>query len=198
MRIRALLTAAVVVPALALTGCTTGPERSSGDSSAPPPAPTSSATRPSLPPRPLAVPLDEVDPCAVLTADQRTALSLDSPPNPYVETSFNGAKACSIRSTTSGNVTRLALVLVSGADVWISENAQVEYVIGAIEGFAAITVRTPGIDDVCNVEVDVAEGQFLDVMFRDGGNSSGAQQDHLCLGAQRVAEAAMASLTQKR
>jgi hypothetical protein len=48
------------------------------------------------------------------------------------------------------------------------------------------------------VEIDVADGQFLDVMFRDGGNSTAVQQDHLCLGAQRVAEAAMASLLQKR
>jgi len=89
-------------------------------------------------------------------------------------------------------------VLVSGADVWLSENAQVEYSVSSIEGFTAITVRTPDVPDVCNVEIDVADGQFLDVMFRDGGNSTAAQQDHLCLGALRVAEAAMASLLQKR
>jgi hypothetical protein len=47
---------------------------------------------------------------------------------------------------------------------------------------------------VCNVEVDVAEGQFLDVMFRDGGNATAAQQDHLCLGAQRVAEVVVINL----
>jgi hypothetical protein len=193
MRIRALL-----VLAVALAGCTAGPERSSGDSTAPPPAPTTSVVKPSLPPRPLAIPLDGLDPCAVLTPDQRTALSLDNPPSAYVENSFGGAKACTMRSTTSGNVARLALVLVSGADVWLSENAQVDYTVAKIEGYPAITVRTPEMDDVCNVEVDVAEGQFLDVMFRDGGNSSAVQQDHLCLGAQRVAEAAMASLLQKR
>ncbi|KOV80315.1 DUF3558 domain-containing protein [Nocardia sp. NRRL S-836] len=194
MRIRALLVLAVT-----LAGCTAGPERSSGGSSAPPPpSTTASATRPSLPPRPLAIPLDELDPCAVLTPDQRVALSLDNPPSAYLESSFGGAKACTMRSTTSGNVARLALVLVSGADVWLSENAQVEYTVSTIEGYPAVTVRTPEMDDVCNVELDVAEGQFLDVMFRDGGNSTAVQQDHLCLGAQRVAEAAMASLLQKR
>jgi hypothetical protein len=192
MRITALL-----IVAVALAGCTAGPAPRSLDSAPPPPPPTSSQQM-DFPQRPRAVPLNGLDPCAVLTPEQRTSLSLDNPPSAYVEKSFGDAKACTIRSTTSGNVARLALVLASGADVWLSENAQVAYTVSSIEGFAAITVRTPDIDDVCNVEVDVAEGQFLDVMFRDGGNSTAAQQDHLCLGAQRVAEAAMASLLQKR
>ncbi|MDX8032557.1 DUF3558 domain-containing protein [Lentzea sp. BCCO 10_0856] len=192
MRITALL---IVVVALA--GCTAAPEQSSL-TTPPPPPPTTSVSRMDFPQRPRDVPLDAVDPCAVLSPDQLTSLSLDNPPSAYVEPSFGGAKACTIRSTTSGNVARLALVLVSGADVWLSENAQVEYSVSSIEGFAAITVRTPDVHDICNVEIDVAEGQFLDVMFRDGGNSTAVQQDHLCLGAQRVAEAAMASLLQKR
>ena len=191
MRITALL---VVVVALA--GCTAAPEQSS--LTTPPPPPTTTSAQMDFPQRPREVKLDGLDPCAVLTPDQLMSLSLDNPPSAYLESSFGNAKACTIRSTTSGNVARLALVLVSGADVWLSENAQVEYTVSAIEGFAAITVRTPDLHDVCNVEIDVADGQFLDVMFRDGGNSTGVQQDHLCLGAQRVAEAAMASLLQKR
>ncbi|MFI6097345.1 DUF3558 domain-containing protein [Lentzea sp. NPDC051213] len=191
MRILALLTVAV-----ALAGCTAAPEQSPVNSPAPPP--TTSVTRLDFPPRPRAVPLDGVEPCELLSPDQLLALSLDNPPSAYVEPSFGNAKACTIRSTTSGNVARIALVLASGADVWLSDNAQVEYTVGSIEGFAAITVRTPDVDNICNVEIDVAEGQFLDVMFRDGGNSTAVQQDHLCLGAQRVAEAAMAGLLQKR
>ncbi|SEP94544.1 Protein of unknown function [Lentzea xinjiangensis] len=194
MRIPALLLLAV-----ALAGCTAAPEQSSLTTPPPPPPPTTtSVSRMDFPPRPRDVPLDAVDPCAILTAEQRMALSLDNPPSAYVETSFGGAKACTIRSTTSGNVARIALVLVSGADVWLSENAQVDYSVSTIEGFPAITVRTPDVHDVCNVEIDVADGQFIDVMFRDGGNSTAVQQDHLCLGAQRVAEAVMAGLLQKR
>lgn len=193
MRITALL---IVVVALA--GCTAAPEQSSLTTPPPPPPPSTSVSRMDFPQRPREVRLDAVDPCAVLNPDQLTSLSLDNPPSAYLESSFGNAKACTIRSTTSGNVARLALVLVSGADVWLSENAQVDYTVSSIEGFAAITVRTPDVHDICNVEIDVADGQFLDVMFRDGGNSTAAQQDHLCLGAQRVAEAAMASLLQKR
>ncbi len=192
-------TPAFLIVAVALAGCTAAPRQSSLTTPPPPPPPpTTTVSRMDFPQRPREVPLDAVDPCAVLTSDQRTSLSLDNPPSAYVETSFGGAKACTIRSTTSGNVARIALVLVSGADVWLSENAQVDYSVGSIEGFAAITVRTPDVHDVCNVEIDVADGQFVDVMFRDGGNSTAVQQDHLCLGAQRVAEAVMASLLQKR
>ncbi|SEQ72891.1 MULTISPECIES: DUF3558 domain-containing protein [Lentzea] len=192
-------TTALLIVAAVLAGCTAAPEQSALTTPPPPPPPSPTTTTPfDFPQRPRAVPLDAVDPCAVLTEEQRVSLSLDNPPSPYVEPSFGSAKACTIRSTTSGNVARIALVLVSGADVWLSENAQVDYTVGTIEGFTAITVRTPDVHDVCNVEIDVADGQFLDVMFRDGGNSTAVQQDHLCLGAQRVAEAAMASLLQSR
>jgi hypothetical protein len=192
-------TTTLLIVAAVLAGCTAPPEQSSLTTPPPPPpSPTTTTTPFDFPQRPRAVPLDAVDPCAVLTEEQRMSLSLDNPPSAYVEPSFGSAKACTIRSTTSGNVARIALVLVSGADVWLSENAQVDFTLGTIEGFTAITVRTPDVHNVCNVEIDVADGQFLDVMFRDGGNSTAVQQDHLCLGAQRVAEAAMASLLRNR
>ncbi|MFD9698968.1 DUF3558 domain-containing protein [Lentzea sp. NPDC059081] len=192
-------TPALLIVAVAVAGCTAVPRQSSLTTPPPPPPPpTTSVSRMDFPQRPREVPLDAVEPCAILSPDQLMALSLDNPPSAYVETSFGGAKACTIRSTTSGNVARIALVLASGADVWLSENAQVDYTVGTIEGFAAITVRTPDVHDVCNVEIDVANGQFVDVMFRDGGNSTAVPQDHLCLGALRVAEAVMATLLQKR
>ncbi|HEX7304409.1 DUF3558 domain-containing protein [Lentzea sp.] len=195
MRTPALLIVAVVLAG----GCTAAPRQSSLTTPPPPPPPpTTSVSRMDFPQRPREVPVDAVEPCAILSPDQLMSLSLDNPPSAYVDASFGGAKACTIRSTTSGNVARIALVLVSGADVWLSENAQADFTVGSIEGFAAITVRTPDVHDVCNVEIDVANGQFVDVMFRDGGNSTAVQQDHLCLGAQRVAEAVMAGLLQKR
>src|SRR5690349_23880049 len=101
MRITALL-----IVAVALTGCTAEPAPSALDSAPPPPPPTSSQQM-DFPQRPRAVPLDGVDPCAVLTPDQRSSLSLDNPPSAYVEKSFGDAKACTIRSTTSGTVARI-------------------------------------------------------------------------------------------
>jgi hypothetical protein len=183
----------IALPVLALLGCT-APPQDTANARGSTMLPTPTTTTLSRSPRPGEVRLDGVEPCGLLTPAQRTELSLDSPPSPYVDPAFGDAKACTIRSTVSGNVARLALVTVQGVDVWLDENAGVNATALTVSGYPALTIRTPGLDTVCNVEVDVAEGQFLDVMFRDGGNATAAQQDHLCLGAQRVAEAAVINL----
>ncbi|MBW4716178.1 DUF3558 domain-containing protein [Saccharothrix obliqua] len=186
----------VALTASALVACTPTPEEKA-DGHVEEALSVTTTTTLSLPPRPKAVPLDGLDPCDVLSTEQRLRLSLDNPPSSYVESSFGNAKACTMRSNISGNVVRLALVTVEGVGVWLSENAQVDARVTAVAGFPALTVRTPGMDDVCNVEVDVADGQFLDVMFRDGGNRTRVKQDVLCQGAQRAAEAAVAGLLQR-
>ena len=197
---RRLLPFALALPALILLGCSTPthPTADHRSSTPPPPDPTTTATTVPQLPRPREVRLDDLDPCEVLSADQRAQLSLDHAPNAYVDNTFGESKVCSFRSGISGNVMRLALVTVEGIGVWLSENAQVEPVFTTIGGFPAMVIRTPGLDDVCNVEVDVAEGQFLDVMFRDGGNEKKATQDTLCAGAQRAAEAALSALLERR
>ncbi len=186
----------VALTASALVACTPLPQKKA-DGRVDEPLTVTTTTVPTLPPRPRDIALDQLDPCEVLSADQRMQLSLDNPPSAYVESSFGNAKACTMRSNISGNVVRLALVTAEGIGVWLSENAQVDAKTTTVAGFPALTVRTPGLDDVCNVEVDVAEGQFLDVMFRDGGNKTKAKQDILCQGAQRAAEAAVAGLLQR-
>ncbi|MEO6090780.1 MAG: DUF3558 domain-containing protein [Umezawaea sp.] len=198
---RRLLPCALALPALILLACSTPthPTADHGSSSAPPSEPTTTTTTTvSQLPRPREVELDGLDPCKVLGEEQRAALSLDYTPNAYVDKPFGESKVCSFRSGISGNVTRLAFVTVEGVGVWLSENAQVEPQFTTIGGFPAMVIRTPGLDYVCNVEVDVAEGQFLDVMFRDGGNEKKATQDTLCAGAERVAEAALSGLLEQR
>jgi hypothetical protein len=197
---RRLLPIALALPALTALGCST-PTHPTADHGSPVPSPevtTTTSTTVSQLPRPREVKLDGIDPCAVLSDEQRAALSLDHTPNAYVDNAFGESKVCSFRSGISGNVMRLALVTVEGIGVWLSENAQVEPQFTTIGGFPAMVIRTPGLDDVCNVEVDVAEGQFLDVMFRDGGNEKKATQDTLCAGAERAAEAALSGLLEQR
>jgi hypothetical protein len=147
-----------------------------------------------LPPRPASLKLTGVDPCGILTRSQRADLSLNATPTPYVDPVFDKARTCSIRGLDSGTVARLALVLNMGVDVWLSSEAQVQTQQITVAGFPALVVRTPGLTDACNVEVDTAQDQFLDILFRDGGNATPIPQDTLCLGAQRVAEAAITSL----
>ncbi len=155
------------------------------------PPTTTTAT---MAPRPGSLPLDGVNPCTILTSSQRADLSLNATPTPYVDPVFDQAKACSIRGLDSGTVARLALVLNMGVDVWLSSEAQVQTQQITSAGFPALVVRTPGLTDACNVEVDTGPNQFLDVLFRDGGNATPIPQATLCLGAQRVAEAAVTSL----
>jgi hypothetical protein len=189
----------VVVAGIALATSTRSPIFTANEPGQPAPAmvsvpPTTPSAVALLPPRPGSLPLDGVNPCTILSSSQRFDLSLDATPTPYVDTEFDKAKACSIRGLSSGTVARLALVLDMGVDVWLSDTAQVQTEPVQVAGWPALVVRTPGLDDACDVEVDTGQDQFLDVLFRDGGNATPIPQDTLCLGAQRVAEAAVTSL----
>jgi hypothetical protein len=48
-----------------------------------------------------------------------------------------------------------------------------------VEGFPAVLAR-PTITTFCAVDVDIAEGQFIDVQFSDGGRLPPVTQDELC------------------
>lgn len=189
--------ALVVVVGVALATSGRDPIFTANEPGTPIPArvvpPTTSVT-PTLRPRPGDLPLGGVDPCAILTSTQRANLSLDTTPVPYTDTTFDQAKACTIRGDASGTVARLALVLGMSVQVWLSDEAQVQAQPVSVGGWPALVVRTPGLDDDCDVEVDTGQDQFLDVGFRDGGNTPPIPQDTLCAGAQRVAEAAVVSL----
>ncbi|ACU40200.1 DUF3558 domain-containing protein [Actinosynnema mirum] len=191
-----LLGALLALPVL--VSCTATSPAPKADGHVDEPLSVTTTPPPSLFPRPSEMPLDGVAPCSLLDEKQRGELSLDNPENEYVETSLAGARACSLRSNVSGNVVRLALVTGEGVLLWLDDYAQVEVETIAVVGFPALVVRTPGVEDVCNVEVDVARGQFLDVMFRDGGNSTPLAQDVLCQGARRAAEAAVTGLLQRK
>ncbi|SHG48816.1 Protein of unknown function [Streptoalloteichus hindustanus] len=188
-----------VLLAAATAGCTwtSSSARSNGTPRvADPPLPATTTLARS--PRPAEIPLDTVDPCAVLSPDQRRQLSLDGPPTPYADSRFANARACSLRDGAHGLVARVAFVTDQGIEVWHDDTAQVDAVNAQIAGFPALVVRTPGQDAFCNVEVDMADGQFLDVLLRDGGNQKPPPQDELCQGARRVAEAVVSSLRATR
>jgi Protein of unknown function (DUF3558) len=190
----------VVLVGIALTS-SGSPIFTANDPATPPPthgfrtvtAPPTTTTI-SLPPRPGDLPLTGLNPCKILSTAQRAALHLDDTPTPYTDAEFDHAKACTIRGIASGAVARLALVTDMGVDVWLSDTAQVSAAPVTVAGYPALVVRTPGLTDACNVEVDAADGQFLDVLYRDGGNTPPIPQDQLCQGAQQVATDAVTSL----
>ncbi|SFS40893.1 DUF3558 domain-containing protein [Saccharopolyspora flava] len=182
--------------ALTLTGCgmwQSAPTAGTAPPPPPPPAPTTSAP-PSLPPRPFDLALDGVDPCVLLTADQRNQLGFDREPLPDSDAGFGNAATCSYRNTTAKVGARLALITTEGMGVWTDDTAQVEASPVLVAAFPALVIKTPGLDLSCNVAVDVADGQHLDVLYRDDGGQPPPPVDQLCAGAQRVAEEAVRTL----
>jgi hypothetical protein len=64
----------------------------------------------------------------------------------------------------------------------------------AVARFPAV-VAQPRNPDLCFVDIDVARGQVLDILFRDGGGVVPIAQDELCRGAMAAAGQAMTTLT---
>ncbi|KAA5833688.1 DUF3558 domain-containing protein [Saccharopolyspora hirsuta] len=189
------LSALLAVSALALTGCSLWQSQPTADTAAPPPMPLpTTSTPPPPPPRPFELGLDGVAACTLLTPAQRSQLGFDRDPMPDSEAGFGNAATCSYRNTTAKVGARLALITTEGMGVWTDDTAQVEATPVVVGGFPALVIKTPGLDLSCNVAVDVAEGQHLDVLYRDDGAQPPSPVDQLCAGAQRVAEDAVATL----
>ncbi len=182
---------------LTLSGCSFLPAKSASRTQPPappvPPAPTSSAP-PSLPQRPEELPLAHLDACSLLTDDQRAQLGFDRDPLPDTEPGFGDAATCSYRDSKARVAARVALITTEGIGVWTDDTAQVEATPVVVANFPALVVKTPDLEMSCNVEVDVANGQHLDILYRDDGAKPPAPLDQLCSGAQRVAENVVTTL----
>lgn len=148
---------------------------------------------------PKEVRLDGVDPCTLLTADQRATLGLTSTPrNTTIAASalYRGdVPICTL--TGSGprpSVVGVGVVTTVGIDVWTANGLDASIAPTTVEGFPAVTSVPQRFTDYCSVDVDVAHGQLLDVQFGDAGNSTPTAQQDLCRRAHQVAEAVMVSL----
>ncbi|RKT85392.1 Protein of unknown function [Saccharopolyspora antimicrobica] len=189
------LSALLAVSTLALTGCSLWQSHPTADTAAPPPMPLPTTSTPPPPPsRPYELGLDGVSACSLLTTSQRNQLGFDRDPMPDSEAGFGNAATCSYRNTTAKVGARLALITTEGMGVWTDDTAQVEATQVMVGEFPALVIKTPGLNLSCNVAVDVAEGQHLDVLYRDDGAQPPSPVDQLCAGAQRVAEDAVATL----
>jgi hypothetical protein len=187
----------VLSAAVAITGCTLLGPRPNGAQQPSEPAPTSTSTTPPRPPRPHEVPLEGVDPCSLLTAPQRKQFSFDRSPTRGTDTTMAQAKVCDFRDSVSALSARIALVTAEGIEVWEDPIAQNQTRRTLVAGFPALVVRSDNREGFCNVEVDVANGQFLDVMYGNAGSPTPPAFDNLCLSAQQVAAAVMTTLANR-
>jgi hypothetical protein len=143
--------------------------------------------------------IDGVDPCTLLTEEQRATLGLDAQPHldvgplpPYPGTDiplclFGGFRP---RSVSLG----VAVVQTTGVDLFLSGNLVADVRRTRASGFPALVAIAPRNTDFCSVVIDVAPGQAVDVNFRLYGRDAGAPVESLCQDAERAASAVMNTL----
>jgi hypothetical protein len=184
--------AVVVVVLLLLAGCTT----ISGQ--AEPAAPSSSA-----PARPQDVRIDGVDPCSLLTEEQREELGLDGQQvldrRPTSLYPGGDVPYCTISGFEPRAVwTAVSLVATTGIERYAADDLLVDVRPAEIRGFPALTAIPQRFTEWCSVVVDVAPGQLIDVRFADGGRPPPIPQEQLCDDAAVVADRVMATLLATR
>jgi Protein of unknown function (DUF3558) len=186
---------------LLLAACSsTAPSQPGQTSSAAETADSTSASTPppvALPPRPREINLNGIQPCDLLTEQQREQLGFDRPPVPANNPNF-GVPDCTIGNSRIGLATKVMPVPNKDLSYWFDKdqvNADPQVI--DVAGFPALLNKTPGQTKFCNVDVGVAKGQFLDVMYANSGARTPPPLDSLCDGAKQVATAAMQSLVSK-
>lgn len=153
---------------------------------------------PELPPRPRVVPLDGVDPCALLTADDRVDVGLDQRPVLDVGLSalYGGeTRQCVIGTFEPRAITvSIELSVTGGIELFFRPGVRSEIAPIEVAGFPAIIALPVTIRDFCTVAVDVAPGQLVDVSVADGGRLPAIPQPDLCVDAERTAGIVMGNL----
>ena len=151
-----------------------------------------------LPPRPREVRLDGVDPCSLLTAEQRAGLGLDSKPQrslPYVQLFHGAVPTCTVSGPSPDAVLLVSgAVTTAGVERWSESDVAAKIQPALVAGFPALIAVPTRFADYCNVEIDVAPGQLLDVQFGGGGPQAAIDQVELCSRAARSAELMMQTL----
>jgi Protein of unknown function (DUF3558) len=171
----------LAVAAALLTGCTTVVE---GTPSAP--------SGVLLPPRPREVRLDGVDPCSLLTAEQRSQLGFTSEPvasRPYVELFRGDVPTCTMDGPAADpTVLGFGLVTSVGIERWQDGGLAANIRATSIATFPALIALPTQLVAYCAVEVDTAPGQLVDVQLLDGGHVPPLPQEILCARARSSAE----------
>lgn len=179
--------ASILVACLLAVGCTT-------TATGPPATPST----PAPPPRPREVRLDGVDPCSLLTPQQRAGLGVEGTPRPaesYVELFRGNVPSCTMigfRPAAFG--LGVSTVTSVGIERWRQGDLAAQVQPTSVAGFPAVIAMPTRYTTYCSVDVDVAAGQLLDVQFSDGGGKPPISQPELCQRAQQVAESTMITL----
>lgn len=153
-------------------------------------APTSSAgATSSVPARPADLPLEGVQPCELLTADQRVQLQMNRPPMPSTYSDL--IAACSISSTLRGG-TAIAADRQRGAEYFLTDTVIIHGDPIMVGDYPATMLYNKADQaKTCFVNIDVADGQNLSIQY---SQPDGPGQAVLCPIAEEIALAALTTL----
>ncbi|MFB9429154.1 DUF3558 domain-containing protein [Streptoalloteichus tenebrarius] len=162
------------------------------------------AARPTATSRPTGErPLSDVDPCRLLTPARQRELGVDQPPQPDHDPTVD-APSCVFSAQATGlrfDVTAVGAVTPTDLAAQRRPDQLTREI--AIGGAPAREVRPP-TDGVpadahsCEVDVPVAEGQFLRVTVGQRGTRTPQPQDALCAKTVLAAEAVLTTLRERR
>ncbi len=181
----------LVVTLLIAGACTTVQEESPGPASA-------ESTALSLPTRPRDLPLDGVEPCSLLTEQQRLELGLDGRPASSTKPSalFRGDETICLYSGSFPRAVFVGVGMVTtmGIESIVDHDLDAALTGLDIHGFPAARAVPKRFTKFCSVFIGVAPGQLVDVQFSDGGREPPIPQGSLCSDAEQVAKASMLTL----
>jgi hypothetical protein len=152
----------------------------------------------SLPPRPRDLRIDGVEPCSLLTEQQRAELGLEQQANSFVDDSalYGGrVPSCLLRGSPVRPVrVGIGVVTTVGIERFTEGHLAADLETASVQGFPAVVATPRGADDYCNVEIDIAQGQIVDVVYGDVALAPPIAQSDLCREGVRVAEAIVRTL----
>jgi len=182
MKVRDGITAAALV--LLAAGCGGTPSPSEVPSTAP---------AGSVPTRPVVLSLDSVNPCSLLTADQRTQLKVRAGTQDTDTSGPLQGPSCTWFS--------VAQHPADGYDGTVVLNHGADFARGGdlvmVDGFGALTTTSLGSDPnyFCGLLVDVASGQSLSAIYSNNAHDyPGMNRQLACSKAQQLASAMLATL----
>jgi hypothetical protein len=101
---------------------------------------------------------------------------------------------CFIRGNEPAISISVSVVTTAGIEFWTSGQPAAEVRPTEVAGFPALVASSLTLDDGCNVLVDVAPGQLVDVQSNSAGANPSIPQAQLCRDAERAAGLAMDTL----
>ena len=157
-----------------------------------------------IPPRPKALPLDNVEPCTLFDSNAQKQLQISEAPESRVSTDVYKAKQCMLNVVTEDVDYSyfVSAITTEGIGAWLDGQRVIVAKLVSVEGYAAVDYYPKGTgpsngNGGCATSVDVADGQQLDVSMQPFGHT-GFSQDQECQMTEKAAALAVSTLQSAR